>query len=142
MATLLGARALGLHDDVGSIEVGKKADLVLFDTRRAEWRSLFDPVINLVYAADDRSLHTVVADGHVVVGNHQALFVDEARLVDQVQAIGETLLRRTGTRPSMWSLDDHLTRWIWRSLRSTSPAFVPNQRTLGIRQAGRAFTTP
>jgi cytosine/adenosine deaminase-related metal-dependent hydrolase len=100
MATLLGARALGLDDDVGSIEVGKKADLVLFDTRRAEWRSLFDPVNNLVYAADGRSVHTVIADGHVVVENHQALFVDEARLVGQIQAIGETLLHRTGTQPS------------------------------------------
>ena len=100
MATLLGARALGLGDDIGSIEVGKKADLVLFDTRRAEWRSLFDPVNNLVYAADGRSVHTVVADGRVVVDNHRALFADEARLVDQVQEIGEALIARTQTRPS------------------------------------------
>jgi cytosine/adenosine deaminase-related metal-dependent hydrolase len=100
MATLLGARALGLGSAIGSIEVGKKADLVLFDTRRAEWRSLFDPVNNLVYAADGRSVHTVIADGKVVVENHQALFVDEARLADQVQSIGETLLQRTGRQPS------------------------------------------
>jgi cytosine/adenosine deaminase-related metal-dependent hydrolase len=100
MATLLGARALGLGAVTGSIEVDKTADLVLFDTRRAEWRSLFDPVNNLVYAADGRSVHTVIAGGHVVVENHQALFVDEGRLADQVQAIGEDLLRRTGTQPS------------------------------------------
>ena len=100
MATILGARALGLDADIGSIEVGKKADLVLFDTRRAEWRSLFDPVNNLVYAADGRSVHTVIADGQVVVEDHRALFVDEARLTDHVQAIGEALLARTGTEPS------------------------------------------
>jgi 5-methylthioadenosine/S-adenosylhomocysteine deaminase len=100
MATLFGARALLLGDDVGSIELGKKADLVLFDTRRAEWRSLFDPVNNLVYSADGRSAHTVIADGHIVVENHRALFVDEARLTDQVQAIGEAVLDRTSTRPS------------------------------------------
>jgi 5-methylthioadenosine/S-adenosylhomocysteine deaminase len=100
MATLLGARALGLGDSIGSIEAGKKADLVLFDTRRAEWRSLFDPVNNLVYAADGRSVHTVIADGHVVVENHRALFVDEATLADRVQALGERLLDRTGTQPS------------------------------------------
>jgi 5-methylthioadenosine/S-adenosylhomocysteine deaminase len=100
MATLLGARALGLGDDIGSIEVGKKADLVLFDTRRAEWRSLFDPINNMVYAADGRSVHTVIADGYVVVENHRALFVDEARLTDQVQAIGEALIVRTQTEPS------------------------------------------
>src|SRR5215204_1562245 len=100
MATLLGARALGLEADIGSIEVGKKADLVLFDTRRSEWRSLFDPVNNLVYAADGRSVHTVVADGHVVVENHRAVFIDEARLTVEVQAIGESLLDRTGRQPS------------------------------------------
>jgi 5-methylthioadenosine/S-adenosylhomocysteine deaminase len=100
MATLLGARAVGLDADIGSIEVGKKADVVLFDTRRAEWRSLFDPVNNLVYAADGRSVHTVIADGQVVIDKHAAVFVDEARLVDQVQGIGEALLYRTGTQPS------------------------------------------
>ncbi len=100
MATILGARALGVGDELGSIKVGKKADLVLFDTRRAEWRSLFDPVNNLVYAADGRSVHTVVADGRVVVEGGRALFVDEARLADEVQAIGESLLARTGTTPS------------------------------------------
>jgi 5-methylthioadenosine/S-adenosylhomocysteine deaminase len=100
MATLLGARALGLEADIGSIEVGKKADLVLFDTRRPEWRSLFDPVNNLIYAADGRSVHTVIADGHVVVENHRPLFVDEARLADHVQSIGESLVERTNTHPS------------------------------------------
>src|SRR5207237_1389615 len=62
MTTLLGARALGLDSEIGSIEVGKKADLVLFDSRRAEWRALFDPVNNLAYSAGGRSVRTVVAD--------------------------------------------------------------------------------
>jgi 5-methylthioadenosine/S-adenosylhomocysteine deaminase len=106
MATLMGARAFGMGDEIGSIEVGKKADLVLFDTRRAEWRSLTDPINNLVYSADGRSVHTVIADGRIVVDNHQVTFVDEARLVDQVQALGEALLARTGTQPpgSRWPI--------------------------------------
>jgi cytosine/adenosine deaminase-related metal-dependent hydrolase len=95
MATLLGARALGL--DTGSIEVGKKADLVIFDTRRAEWSAVFDPVNNLVYSADTRSIRTVVADGQVVVDDFRPVFVDEARIADRVQELGEALLARTGT---------------------------------------------
>ena len=98
MATLLGARALGLGDEIGSIEVGKKADLVLFDTHRAEWSAVFDPVNNLVYSADGRSVRTVVADGKVVVDDFRPLFVDEARVSDRVQELGEALLARTGTR--------------------------------------------
>ena len=107
MATLFGARALGLGNQIGSIEVGKKADLVLFDTRRAEWRSLLDPVNNLVYSADGRSVHTVIADGRIVVENSRVTFADEAAVVDKVQAIGEALVARTRTRVlgSRWPVD-------------------------------------
>ena len=103
LATLGGAQVLGLEDEIGSIEAGKKADLVLFDTRRAEWRTLFNPVNNLVYNADGRSVHTVIVDGQVRVENHQPLFVDEWELVQRVQALGEGLLARTGIGfPSRW----------------------------------------
>jgi cytosine/adenosine deaminase-related metal-dependent hydrolase len=100
LATLVGARALGHQADIGSIEVGKKADLVMFDTRRAEWSAVFDPINNLVYSADTRSVRTVVADGRVVVDDFRPLFVDEARIADRVQELGEALLARTGTRIS------------------------------------------
>ena len=96
MATLLGARAVGLGDHLGSIEPGKGADLVLFDTRRPEWQALFNPVNNLVYNTDGRSVHTVIVDGRVVVDAYRQTFVDEERLFGRVQEIGERLLARTG----------------------------------------------
>jgi cytosine/adenosine deaminase-related metal-dependent hydrolase len=96
MATRLGASALGQGDDLGSIEPGKKADLVLFDTQRPEWQALFNPINNLVYNADGRSIHTVVVDGRVVVDAYRQSFVDEARLFARVQEIGEGLQARTG----------------------------------------------
>ena len=103
LATLRGAQALGLGDEIGSVEEGKRADLVLFDTRRAEWRTLFNPVSNLVYNADGRSVHTVIVDGRVVVEDHVPAFVDEWELIQQVQRIGEDMLARTGVRfPSRW----------------------------------------
>jgi 5-methylthioadenosine/S-adenosylhomocysteine deaminase len=103
MATINGARALGLDQELGSIEIGKKADLVLFDTRRPEWRNLFNPINNLVYNADGRSVHTVIVDGRIVVEDHRPLYVDELELIDKMQGIGERLLARTGVHfPPRW----------------------------------------
>jgi cytosine/adenosine deaminase-related metal-dependent hydrolase len=103
MGTLMGARAFGLGDELGSIEVGKKADLVLFDTKRPEWRSLFDPINNLVYSADGRSIHTVIVDGRVVVEAYKQSFVDEWKLMEKVHEIGQSLMARTGVSfPQKW----------------------------------------
>jgi len=96
LATIGGARALGLGDEIGSVEPGKRADLVLFDTKRPEWRTLFNPVNNLVYSADGRSVHTVLVDGRIVVEGHRPLFVDEWELIQRVQELGAKMLDRTG----------------------------------------------
>jgi cytosine/adenosine deaminase-related metal-dependent hydrolase len=96
LATLIGAQALGVGDEIGSLEPGKKADLVLFDTQRPEWQAMFNPINNLVYNADGRSIHTVIVDGRVVVDAYRQTFVDEPRLYGKVQEIGEQLLARTG----------------------------------------------
>jgi cytosine/adenosine deaminase-related metal-dependent hydrolase len=97
MATRLGAQAVGLGSEIGSLEEGKKADITVFDTLRAEWRSLLDPVNNLVYSADGRSVRWVVADGRVVVDEGRVTFADERSVAERVQVIGEDLLARTGT---------------------------------------------
>ena len=103
LGTIKGAAALGLDDITGSIEPGKAADLALFDTRRAEWGALHNPVNSLVYNADGRSVHTVIVNGRIVVANHRPRFVDEAALAAEVQARGEALVARTGADfPSRW----------------------------------------
>jgi 5-methylthioadenosine/S-adenosylhomocysteine deaminase len=96
MGTRLGAAAVGLGEELGAIEAGKRADLVLFDTRRPEWQALWNPVSNLIYNTDGRSVHTVVIDGRVVVDGYRQTFVDAARLFSTVQEIGERLQARTG----------------------------------------------
>ena len=94
MATIRGAQALGLEKQIGSIEIGKKADLVLLDTMRPEMRTIFNPINNIVYNADGRCVHTVIINGNPVVENHSPLFVDEIKLINKMQTIGENLLAR------------------------------------------------
>ncbi len=105
LGTIGGAAALGMDDIIGSVEPGKAADLVLFDTRRSEWAALHNPVNSLVYNADGRSVHTVIVNGRVVVENHRPLFVDEAELVAQVQKSGDALIERAAVNfDSRWPI--------------------------------------
>jgi cytosine/adenosine deaminase-related metal-dependent hydrolase len=105
MATLQGAKALGMDKQIGSLEPGKKADVVLLDARRLEWQPLLNPVNNLVYNADGRSVHTVIVDGDIRIENGRPTFVDEWELGQRVHAAAERLLGRTGYRvPSRWPI--------------------------------------
>lgn len=66
LATLGGARALGLERQIGSIEVGKRADFLLLDLTSPRLRPLHDPVSQVVYAAQAGDVHTTVVDGRVL----------------------------------------------------------------------------
>jgi cytosine/adenosine deaminase-related metal-dependent hydrolase len=96
MATIGGAQAVGLADQIGSLEVGKRADLVLHDTDRPEWRPLHNVVNQLVWSADGRGVHTVVVDGRVVVEDGHMTTIDEAALWAEAQRRGEQIVARSG----------------------------------------------
>jgi cytosine/adenosine deaminase-related metal-dependent hydrolase len=96
MATLNGARALGLEDQIGSLEVGKKADFVLHDTARLEWQPLFNVVNQLVWSADGRSVHSVWVDGVRVVHNHRSTLLDEDELLARAKVAGTAIVKRSG----------------------------------------------
>ena len=96
-ATLGAADALGMADELGSIAVGKRADVVLVDTTGPEWvpRSP-DPVLQLIWASDGRSVRHVVASGRVVVRDFEPTLVDRAALAAEAQRRHERLVRDTG----------------------------------------------
>ena len=96
MATLNGARAIGLEKDIGSLEAGKKADFVFHDTNRPEWRPLLNVANQLVWAADGRGVHSVWVDGVRVVDNYQSTMIDEERLYAEAQVAGEAIVKRSG----------------------------------------------
>jgi 5-methylthioadenosine/S-adenosylhomocysteine deaminase len=89
MATINGARCAGLAESLGSVEVGKEADLVLFDTAFPEWQPLYNPVSNLVYSATGNSVSDVFVAGEPVVSKGHLTKVNEAEILDLVrQAAG------------------------------------------------------
>jgi 5-methylthioadenosine/S-adenosylhomocysteine deaminase len=96
MATLGGARTMLLEDEIGSLEPGKKADIVLHDTDRPEWRPLLNVMNQLVWSADGRGVHTVFVDGQMVVEAGRMTTIDEAKLYAEAQAAGEAITMRSG----------------------------------------------
>lgn len=79
MATINGAKALGLQDSIGSLEVGKKADFVAIDMRKCHLQPYFSPVSAVVYSVTGKDVHLVVVDGKEVVkgGNLQTMNEEE-----------------------------------------------------------------
>jgi 5-methylthioadenosine/S-adenosylhomocysteine deaminase len=84
MATINGAKAALMSERIGSIEVGKEADIVLFDTRRPEWQPLINPVSNLVYSATGDSVRDVFVAGEQVVADGRLTKVDESKLYEEI----------------------------------------------------------
>lgn len=94
MATINAARLLGVADELGSISVGKRADLVLFDTSRPAWQPLYNPVSNLVYSASGNTASSVIVAGEVVVDDGRLVRVDDDEVVAKGRVVAEQLFRR------------------------------------------------
>ena len=100
MATIGGATALRLDAAIGSLEVGKEADITCFDTEDFDWRPLHDPVANLVYGSTGHAAHTVLIGGEVVLDAKRLTRVDEGDLRERVQRQDEEVLSAIGAAPS------------------------------------------
>ncbi len=96
MATIHGARALGLGDEIGSLEPGKRADLVIFDLDLPEWRPLLDPVNTLVYSASGASVRTVMVDGRLLLEDRRVTMVDELEVLTRVERLARPYHARAG----------------------------------------------
>jgi cytosine/adenosine deaminase-related metal-dependent hydrolase len=98
MCTIDGAVALGMADDIGSIEVGKKADLTLIDLRRPHLYPANMPVSHVVNFANGNDVHTVICDGKVLMKNRNVLSVDQDKVLDAAQRETELMLDRGNLR--------------------------------------------
>jgi len=96
MATLNGAKALRMDGEIGALTPGCKADIVLHNTDRPEWRPLLNVMNQLVWSADGRGVHTVLVDGKVVIEDGRCQTIDEDKLWHDAQQMGEAITGRSG----------------------------------------------
>ncbi len=108
MATIDGARAIGLEKEIGSIEVGKKADLVVLDYENAFMTPIHHPVSAIVYSALGNEVTTVMIDGRFVMRDGVVTGVNEADVRRRAQVHADDLARRAGS--------DRFKKRPWRSM--------------------------
>lgn len=96
MATTGGARALGLQDQLGSLEVGKAADIVVFDGTSPALANIHDPFQAVAYCAGPREVKDVWIAGRRVLAAGSVVGVDLAAIVERSRPLARTLARRAG----------------------------------------------
>jgi cytosine/adenosine deaminase-related metal-dependent hydrolase len=87
-----------MEREIGSLEAGKRADLVLFDRDAPEWRPLLNPLNNLVYAATGSSVRSVMIDGRLVLDEGRITTVDERAVSDRAEVLARDRCVAPGSR--------------------------------------------
>ncbi|MFP5378581.1 MAG: amidohydrolase, partial [Vicinamibacteria bacterium] len=96
MATIGGARTLGLQSVIGSLEAGKAADLIVVEMSRARHTPMFDPVSHLVYVSHGSDVKTVMVNGQVLMHEGRMLTLDEPRILREARAAAEQVRKAVG----------------------------------------------
>ena len=96
MATIDGARALGMQTQIGSLEVGKKADLVLWDLNHPDWVPYGDPVSALVWSVSTASVHETWVNGRACYRDGRVVGIDEKALHAEARSRAEAIRQRAG----------------------------------------------
>lgn len=93
MATMGGARALHMEDKIGSIEIGKLADIVIIETKSINMMPMYDPYSVLVYSANSSNVNTVIVNGKLIVEDKIVLGTDENSVIEQLKNITDRVTK-------------------------------------------------
>jgi 5-methylthioadenosine/S-adenosylhomocysteine deaminase len=96
MATIDGARALGLDREVGSLEPGKRADLIVVSMRAARQTPMYDPLSHLVYVTRGDDVETTIVNGRVLMRDRQVLSLDRAAVLREARTWGDRIRETVG----------------------------------------------
>jgi len=94
MATIEGAKALSWENEIGSIEVGKKADLAIIDFNKPHLCPLYNEISHLVYAAKSADINTVIINGKIVMENRQPTTINVEKVPEMTEKAKKSLLER------------------------------------------------
>ena len=96
MATNSGAKALNMEDKIGSLEVGKKADMILVNINNIETTPLFNIPNQLVYSTDGHNIETVIIDGKIILKNRKLSYINEEKLILESQLKAKQIAEKSG----------------------------------------------
>jgi 5-methylthioadenosine/S-adenosylhomocysteine deaminase len=96
MATIDGARAMGIDKEIGSIEVGKRADVIVVDVSELHAAPTVDAVSALVYSAQASDVRATIIDGQIVMRDRELLTLDEATVLENANRQAEALFSQAG----------------------------------------------
>jgi 5-methylthioadenosine/S-adenosylhomocysteine deaminase len=85
MATIDGARVLGMDREIGSLETGKRADLIIVSMSSARQTPMYDPISHLVYTTRGDDVRTMVVNGRIVMRDRQVLTLNERAVEDEAR---------------------------------------------------------
>jgi 5-methylthioadenosine/S-adenosylhomocysteine deaminase len=94
MATINGAKALGLDESIGSIEVGKKADIILIDLSKPHLKPLHNVYASLVYSTHRSDVDTVIVNGKILMENRRVKTLDEHSVMEKAENTALDMLSR------------------------------------------------
>jgi 5-methylthioadenosine/S-adenosylhomocysteine deaminase len=96
MGTIEGARALGMEQEIGSLEAGKRADLIVVSQRSARQTPSYDPLSHLVYATGGGDVRTTIVNGRVLMRDRRVLTLDEPAVLRDARAMAGTVRAAVG----------------------------------------------
>jgi len=95
MATIESAKAIGLDKKIGSLEIGKLADLIVIDTNSPHLVPMYDPVSHIVYTIRGSDVRDVFIGGKMIVRNKKLLTIDLAGVMKRASWLGKTIYLTT-----------------------------------------------
>jgi 5-methylthioadenosine/S-adenosylhomocysteine deaminase len=91
MGTIEGAKAIGLEKTIGSLEIGKEADLIIIDTHKPHLVPMYNPISHIVYAAIGSDVRDVIISGKIIIRDKRLLTLDLEDILTKANLLGDSI---------------------------------------------------